>query len=1145
MNIALKNCYQQSRAAGLFLLFAFSFMCASQANAVITAEGEWQNAGDLSVSQGSRFYDRSQRLYYTYNTVASSAGDNLSGELRLVVESSSHTVLNADGTTDGGKPYFGVPAGGAEHTVRINFQRKRAAFSYTTQMQRYVEASDADADGVIDADDQCPNTPAGETVDAAGCSDSQKDDDNDGVFNSADECPETPTGETVDAAGCSDSQKDDDEDGVVNSDDECPNTPAGEMVDAAGCGDSQKDDDEDGIVNSEDYCPADAGNSCFTINVTVRAGGTALPGAEVIVGIDGGVTSSGPTNGDGELTVPAGHPDAIGNDGLDDFFPVSAAVGGFATGFAKVVIVPEVFEYDVEINLAPVSDLIGEDEDLDAGVSIEKSDETVGFLRIPTSALPGGVTQITGQITYLDPATDVSLAPGGDLLALPEGSNPNDTPVPLETFGMMEFDLVDQNGNPVHQLDTPAEVCMQAGPGLATGDTIPLWYYDDELGLWIEEGQGTVETREGKLMICGDVDHFSWWNYDQPINTHSCFKYHFVDADSGNSLRDAFNWYAEGKTYNGTSPERLCDLDGNDPVAPAPNDDSIDSLTVKRTTVALSPEQIRVTTTIGGNKYYLVRNPLDGTYGLSANINEAEIFDNPTANASCLNNTNVADCLFLDYKEGVGSDGILELRSDINLPPIISGLGSEVGLWGSINVGAELDVSAMVTDPEGSTVDGTWSAQCYGSGDGNGEMNPAGYVGAPSGASVGTTFTAPGSVNYFYSYCELTVTATDAAGNTSAASYWVNIVDPDFVFVLSGILYGPDGLPMPNHLMVSNGDDGCGITDVTTDADGYYNIAMDAACGEEGFYGDIEVPFSYGGVNWVHNEDFDLYSCGDEYEGELGPDAGSCERDIHLPTVWASVTGALDPSVSPSTIGLEIFQMFFLFGGNAELNGEINVPANAESYGPVMLPVSGDSWLSHSATGFGRGFQLPSVEPAVLDLKGSATGSALITVFDAAGDPLPGQSVTVYDNDSNSVIGVTDSNGEFLAANLPLGPVWSENGRGFIDRANQQVVIDVNSPDVCSIEGSTYNQFGTAEGPVDLGYNSWSNGQSLAGSSDAGGAFTIPGVLAGSGYLYGNSYSGGYYRYGETFFTIDNCRGSRVFRVDVPMQSEYFYYYPE
>ena len=69
-------------------------------------------------------------------------------------------------------------------------------------IQVEASVSDTDGDGVNDDIDTCPNTPTGETVDANGCSDSQKDTDGDGVSDDKDTCPNTPTGETVNANGC-------------------------------------------------------------------------------------------------------------------------------------------------------------------------------------------------------------------------------------------------------------------------------------------------------------------------------------------------------------------------------------------------------------------------------------------------------------------------------------------------------------------------------------------------------------------------------------------------------------------------------------------------------------------------------------------------------------------------------------------------------------------------------------------------------------------------------------------------------------------------------------------------------------------------------------------------------------------------------
>ncbi|MCR9276470.1 MAG: OmpA family protein [Pseudomonadaceae bacterium] len=88
---------------------------------------------------------------------------------------------------------------------------------------------DTDGDGVIDANDKCPNTPLGVAVGADGC---ELDSDGDGVLDSADRCPNTPAGVSVDSRGC---PLDSDGDGVADYMDECPNTAAGVTVDSRGC----------------------------------------------------------------------------------------------------------------------------------------------------------------------------------------------------------------------------------------------------------------------------------------------------------------------------------------------------------------------------------------------------------------------------------------------------------------------------------------------------------------------------------------------------------------------------------------------------------------------------------------------------------------------------------------------------------------------------------------------------------------------------------------------------------------------------------------------------------------------------------------------------------------------------------------------
>lgn len=113
-----------------------------------------------------------------------------------------------------------------------------------------MEAKDSDGDGVMDADDKCPATPAGTKVNSFGC---ELDSDNDGVVDSKDSCPNTPAGTKVNSRGCK-VVMDSDGDGVNDDADRCPNTPAGTAVNSFGCA-LDPDDDNDGVPNSKDQCP--------------------------------------------------------------------------------------------------------------------------------------------------------------------------------------------------------------------------------------------------------------------------------------------------------------------------------------------------------------------------------------------------------------------------------------------------------------------------------------------------------------------------------------------------------------------------------------------------------------------------------------------------------------------------------------------------------------------------------------------------------------------------------------------------------------------------------------------------------------------------------------------------------------------------
>jgi outer membrane protein OmpA-like peptidoglycan-associated protein len=117
---------------------------------------------------------------------------------------------------------------------------------------------DRDADGVLDADDACPDVKGIRTDDPKtnGC---PPDRDADGVLDADDACPDVKGIRTDDPKtnGC---PPDRDSDGVLDADDACPDV-AGERTDdpkTNGCP-PDPDPDKDGIPSAEDACPNEAG----------------------------------------------------------------------------------------------------------------------------------------------------------------------------------------------------------------------------------------------------------------------------------------------------------------------------------------------------------------------------------------------------------------------------------------------------------------------------------------------------------------------------------------------------------------------------------------------------------------------------------------------------------------------------------------------------------------------------------------------------------------------------------------------------------------------------------------------------------------------------------------------------------------------
>lgn len=84
---------------------------------------------------------------------------------------------------------------------------------------------------------------------------------------------------------------------------------------------------------------------------------------------------------------------------------------------------------------------------------------------------------------------------------------------------------------------------------VGAGQSIPAWFFDNEQGIWREEGTGTIESKDGKLVWTVEVAHFTWWNADKPWILKNCYDVTVVDPE-GNQVMN-MKVTAEGLDYQG------------------------------------------------------------------------------------------------------------------------------------------------------------------------------------------------------------------------------------------------------------------------------------------------------------------------------------------------------------------------------------------------------------------------------------------------------------------------------------------------------------------------------------------------------------------------------------------------------------------
>lgn len=123
----------------------------------------------------------------------------------------------------------------------------------------------------------------------------------------------------------------------------------------------------------------------------------------------------------------------------------------------------------------------------------------------------------TGKVNiyaaYIDPtAADISQRIPGSLMA----DDKNGSRVILASYGMMAVELESETGAKLQiKSGSTATLSMPVPTSLTSSApaNIPLWYVDEQSGIWQEEGSAT---KTGNTYT-GEVSHFSFWNCDISI----------------------------------------------------------------------------------------------------------------------------------------------------------------------------------------------------------------------------------------------------------------------------------------------------------------------------------------------------------------------------------------------------------------------------------------------------------------------------------------------------------------------------------------------------------------------------------------------------------------------------------------------------
>lgn len=261
------------------------------------------------------------------------------------------------------------------------------------------------------------------------------------------------------------------------------------------------DDDHGGTPDIEDPLEPKPAVNTTVLGVVIDEKGQPVAGAEVMVQGETAITGADGTFIFNDIQVPGNR--CVVHSTREGYFSGTRALTPKENGQTETRIV---------LMGSPVTHTF----EASTGSNAALSDGSE--VRIPANGLvDDSGTAYSGPVTmsvrYLDPTAGNFgvLVPGGDMLARREDESTS----MLYSYGILRVQMTDLSGENLQLAPGSTSTIVMNIPAeqLSTAPaTIPLWYFDEERGVWQEEGSAT---REGNKYV-GIVTHFTDWNCDDP-----------------------------------------------------------------------------------------------------------------------------------------------------------------------------------------------------------------------------------------------------------------------------------------------------------------------------------------------------------------------------------------------------------------------------------------------------------------------------------------------------------------------------------------------------------------------------------------------------------------------------------------------------